>query len=824
MKLVALLAVFGCAMTTPVSAAPVPLPGGGNVDKVDFERHVMGLLSKSGCNAGSCHGSFQGKNGFRLSLFGFEPDFDFASITRDTLGRRVNVQTPDDSLLLLKAAGRTPHEGGMRFAKGSWMYDTFRAWIAAGATHTPGSGAIKAMTVTPGDFAVLANDKSLQLKVSATFADGSVEDITPFCDFKITDDAIADVSATGRLTPNQPGDAGLSVLYRGTVRALRVLVPSPAATGFEYPDIAATNAIDREIFAKLKLLNMVPSEASGDLEFLRRVTIDVVGILPTPDEARAFLADSSKDKRAKKIDELLKHPLHAALWATKLSDVTGNNTLALEQPQQTANRRSQMWHDWLRKRVADNVPYDQMVRDILTATTADGRPADEWIAAAGKLDAELVFTRPDPKAKPKPGEDPADGFDTGYEAKKTLDLFWRRQQRVPVEAWGEKVAAAFLGVRLECAQCHKHPTDRWTQDDYWGFANLFAPVNFVNNQFSSPDVKKAADAENKRRKDDAGMVKNNNQIVQLREMFFATTAAGTTRLPKLQPIPMTTRVVDPKALGGPELPHELGTDTRARLFAWMADAKNPFFAHSFVNRVWAHYFGVGLVNPVDDFSQANPPTNAPLLDLLAKQFVDSGYDLRALERAILTTRTYQLSSKTNDTNKFDKVNFAHGYIRPLMAEQVVDVLNSGIGTQETFGTDAPAGKKMTEVGSSRLANANLNYVLRIFGRPPRTTACDCERASEAALPQTLYRMTDPAIEQKLADRTNRIAQIVKDKLSDEKAVEELFLGTLTRLPTASEKASALKHLSDAKTPRDKLEALKVTLWALINTREFILNH
>jgi hypothetical protein len=316
------------------------------------------------------------------------------------------------------------------------------------------------------------------------------------------------------------------------------------------------------------------------------------------------------------------------------------------------------------------------------------------------------------------------------------------------------------------------------------------------------------------------MPANNNNVVQLREMFFATTG---NRVPPLRPIPMTTRVVQPKALGGPDLKHAAGTDTRAKLYDWMADPANPFFAKSFVNRVWAHYFGVGLVNPVDDFSQANPPTNAPLLDLLAKQFIDSGYDLRKLETAILNTKTYQLSSTANATNKFDKLNYARGYIRPLMAEQVVDVLNSGCGTDEVFGTDAPAGKKMSEVGSVRLTNQNLNYVLRIFGRPPRTTACDCERAAEPALPQTLYRMTDPTIEQKLT-QSKRLADIVKAKLSDEKAIEELFLGTLTRLPTDSEKAAALKHLGDAKTAREKQDALKVTLWALINTREFILNH
>jgi Protein of unknown function (DUF1553) len=286
-------------------------------------------------------------------------------------------------------------------------------------------------------------------------------------------------------------------------------------------------------------------------------------------------------------------------------------------------------------------------------------------------------------------------------------------------------------------------------------------------------------------------------------------------------IPMSARTVVSKALGGPELKHVMGADTRVKLYEWMASKENPFFAKSFVNRVWSHYFGVGLVNPVDDFSQANPPTNARLLDTLAKEFTDSGYDLRKLETSILLSRTYQLSAKANDTNKFDKNNFARSYVRPLMAEQVVDVLNSGIGVEEAFAADAPAGKKMTEVGASRLNNANLAYVLRIFGRPPRTTACDCERAGEPALPQTLFRLTDPSLTAKLVAQTNRAHTLAKSKKTNEEAVEELFLGTLSRFPTDAEKEDALKYIAAEKT---RAAGLQDVLWALINTREFILNH
>ena len=793
-------ALVACAALPAAARADVPLPSGGTIKEVDFERHVMGLLSKVGCNSGSCHGSFQGKNGFRLSLFGYDPAMDHAALTRDNLGRRVNLVRPDESLALTKGSGATAHDGGMRFGKDSWVYAVFREWVRAGARWTPGSGKIEKLAVTPADFAVLAADKPFAVTVSATFADGSTEDITPFCDFKISDDAIATVSPLGVLTPRQPGDAGLTVLYRGSIQAVRVLVPAPAGPG-GYPKVPEVNYVDREVFAKLKLLNMVPSPVAGDEVFLRRVTIDATGQLPTPAEVRAFVADPDPRKRDKAIDRLLAHPLHAALWATKLSDITGNNTTALENPQPTQPKRSQMWHDWLRKRVADNTPYDATVRDILTATSTDGKTPEEWVAFVKTVDAQA-----------------AKGFKTDYPEKKTLDLFWRRQQAVPVEAWGEKVAAAFLGVRLECAQCHKHPTDRWTQDEYWAFANLFAPVVFQNNQFSSPVVKKAADAENAARKEAAPKGGNNNNQLLVREMFVSPAAGG-----KMKPNPATGKAPTPKALGGPEITVKAGEDPRARLAAWVTSPDNPFFARSFVNRVWAHYFGIGLVNPADDFSLANPPTNARLLAALAADFVASKYDVRRLERTILLSRTYQLGYETTESNKFDKNNFSHAYVRPLMAEQVVDVLNSALGVDEKFtGVDeAPAGTKMVEVGSSRLANANLAYVLRIFGRPPRTTACDCERATEPALPQTLFRMTDPGLIAKFTDPAGRGAQLAKSKLTDAELAEEIFLATLTRKPTADEKDAAVKHLSSAKT---RGEAVTDLLWALVNTREFILNH
>ena len=801
-----LLSLSALLFASAFADAAVALPTGGTVKQVDFERHLMGLFSKAGCNNGSCHGSFQGKNGFRLSLFGLDPDKDFAAVTRDLQGRRADPVHPDSSLLLLKATGAMKHDGGAKFSKDSWQYNLMRQWIADGMPRRKGAGEIKGIEVFPKDMLSLKAGQKAQIKVTATFADDSTEDITPFCDFRMQDDAVARVNAFGQIDGIKPGDSGFVVLYRGQVASLRILVPTPPKPGFQYPKIEAVNYVDTEVFTKLKLLNVVPSDLSSDAEFLRRVTIDVTGSLPAPAEVRAFLADTAADKRAKKIDELLKNPRHAALWATKFSDVTGNNTLALEQPQGVAaTQKSQMWHDWIRARIDQNTPYDEIVRGIMTASSREGMTPEAWLAHVKKVEEQ--------SAK----------FDTSeYAGRKTLDMFWRRQAQVPSIEWGEKVAAAFLGVRLECAQCHKHPTDRWTQADYRAFANMFANISFANGQFSSPDVKTVVAAENAERVAKAGD-KNKNQVLNIREMFIgAAPRGGKNGNNGLLTHPETNKPLPPKAIAGPEFTIETGKDVRADLFAWMRAADNPFFAKSFVNRVWAHYFGAGVVDPVDDFSQANPPTNARLLDALAKDFVESKYDIRKLERTILLSRTYQNSSTPNDTNRLDKNNYARGYVRPMLAEVVVDVVNDALGTQEAFGTDAPAGRRVTDVGSSRLTNANVAYALRIFGRPPRTTACDCERAMEPALPQTLFRMTDPGLLQKMKAPTNRFNLLLKDrKMSDEAVLEDIFLASLGRFPTATEVDTFHQHRT---TATDRAEAFADVAWALINTREFILNH
>jgi hypothetical protein len=335
-------------------AAPVDLPNGVSLREINFERHVASLLGRMGCNAGSCHGSFQGKGGFYLSLFGYSSDKDYFGIARDGMGRRVNLENPDLSLILLKPTAHVAHEGGKRFAKNSWQYQVFREWIAQGAKNSPGSGAVKKLEVQPGEHRFTKPGETVPLKVVVEFADGTREDMAPFCDFRIKNYFIAEVSSTGIVTGLRPGDTAVIVSYRGNLLSARVLASAPQARDFNYPHVSEHNYIDHQVFAKLRQLDMVPSDLSGDAEFLRRVTIDTIGCLPTPDEVRSFLADRDPDKRTKKIDALLIDPLHAAVWATKFCDITGNNIEVMEGDAGMRARRSKMWHDWFRQRIADN--------------------------------------------------------------------------------------------------------------------------------------------------------------------------------------------------------------------------------------------------------------------------------------------------------------------------------------------------------------------------------------------------------------------------------------------------------------------------------------
>ncbi|VTR93552.1 Uncharacterized protein OS=Singulisphaera acidiphila (strain ATCC BAA-1392 / DSM 18658 / VKM B-2454 / MOB10) GN=Sinac_5986 PE=4 SV=1: PSCyt2: PSD1 [Gemmata massiliana] len=778
--------MFRAALLLTFVVGPVPARAAEPGGSVDFERHVIGLLNKSGCSAGSCHGSFGGKGGLRLSLFGAEPEKDFLALTRGGGGRRINSAEPDRSLLLLKATGQVSHGGGKRFAADSWQARALRSWIAAGGRRVADSGATLRLEFTLAEHVLTKPGETVQLSVRAKFADGAEADVTSFCELRAKDDSVADVSPLGEVRAARPGDTAIIASYRGLTAVARVLVP--IARTEPYPAIPEVNFVDRAVFAKLKRLNVVPSDLASDEEFLRRVMIDVTGGLPSPDEVRAFVADADPKKREKVIDKLLASPLHAALWATKMCDVTACNVEAMDGSPDQRTKRARMWHDWFRHRFATNVPYDRIVRGVLTATSREGHALRDWI------DAEIERER----AGEKGG---------AYRDRDTLDLFWRRfegEEYFPLEKMAELTSTAFLGVRLECAQCHRHPFDRWTQTDYRAFANAFGRVRFE----SSPDLTAAVvDLLEERRKLPPG--KLGAPIPRLREVYLS-------ERPRRLPHPDTGAVLNARALGGPEL---TGADPREALADWVTHADNPFFARAFVNRVWAHYFGTGLIDPVDDLAASNPASNEPLLNALAADFVRSGFDIRKLERTILVSRAYQLSSAPNDTNLRDRGNFARSYPRSLMAEAVLDVLNDALGTKEEFGGDAPAGARAIEVATNRVRAGHAARVFQVFGRPARSSTCDCERASGPALPQTLFLMTDPVLLKKITG--GRLAKLLAAKMSDARIVDELFLAALSRLPDANEKTTALERVSGAP---DREAGLTDVLWALVNTREFILNH
>eukprot|EP00913_Durusdinium_trenchii_P005685 g5303.t1 len=769
-----LLAYFATA-TSAATAEPIRLPGGATLKSIDFERHVVGLMGQLGCNAGACHGSFQGKGGFRLSLFGYSSDFDYKSLTRDHFGRRISTARPSESLLLRKPTMQTAHEGGRRMKTGSWQYRVIHRWIADGAKRTPGSGAVAELRLLPENL-TLSDRSPKQLRVVARFTDGAEEDVTPFCTFRIQNDAVAVASAEGVVTAGVPGDTGVIAEYRGHFATTRAIVPVPESSRLPWPDIHPAGAIDDDVFAKLRRLGITPSPNCSDTDFLRRLALDTIGRIPTPDEVRRFVNDKRPDKRARAIEAFLADPMHAALWATRLSDITGNEIDALPGSRDLQPKYAAMWHNWLRARIANNTPYDEIVKGILTTTSRGNMPIAGWITKRAKL---LRTAR--------------GSFRNGYSRQPALDLYWKR----PAGRLAEISAAAFMGVRIECAQCHKHPFDRWTQTDYRAFVNIFARMRYG----SSPELRAAmVDRLDERRRLRAAGKALPPPLPRLQEAFLSRNA-------NWEKDPETGAPLKPKALGGPEFSPT--GDARRDLFAWLTRPGNPYFAKTFVNRVWAHYFGRGLVHPVDDFSVVNPPSHARLLDRLSRDFVRSGYDIRRLERLILNSQTYQLSSTPNQTNRWDRTNFSRAYVRGLPAEVAVDTLQTATGVRLNFGNDVPRGARAIEIAPSRLRSATAGRLFQVFERPARKTVCDCERRGDPSVRQALFLMTDTQL---LTDASSgRLKQLLAGDLTDDAIVDELFLATFSRFPKPDERAAVRQHL---KSKSDRNKAFADLFWAL----------
>ncbi len=791
---------FVCAKICPAGES------GPKPSQVDFERHVVGLLGKLGCNAGSCHGSFQGKGGLFLSLFSYAPEKDHKSLVKDAFGRRVDPMSPASSLILAKATGQVAHGGGRLIQVDSEAYRTLHDWIAQGAKRIPESGSIRALTLSP-DGGSLAPDETKPLRVIAEFADGSREDVTWLTEFSSQDEGVMGVSDSGTIQARRPGSTAIVASYLGEVVTGHFDMPyEPVESAESIKSAEAEHPIDRIIDAQLARLNLVPSTPVDDATFLRRLTLDTIGRLPTIAEQDAFAADGRPDRRLRKIDELLAHPQHSSLWATKLSDMTLNSLTTMENRQDVMrNMRpkwSRMWWDWLRKRVAENRPYDEIVRGIVTATSRDDDTPEAWFAEWTALNEKAVGS-----------------FESDYADKPTNDLFWRRQG-FNKEQTIELIASSFLGLQVQCAQCHKHPFDRWTQADYRSFENIVMPIRFdANAPESQAMLKKEADARREKEPDDL----KKRQIQPHREVYVQKSKQGNYLRHPDTNLPLPVR-----PLGGPDfLPAARqmpSDDFRDELVDWMARPENPYFAANFANRVWAHYFGIGIVNPVDNFAVGNPPSNPELLKALAAKFVELKFDIRAFEKYVLTTAAYARSSVPSANNASDDRHFSRYVPHPMMAEVAADVVSDALFWKPDPRTmpDVAPGSRAIEVPGNQVTQRDLAFQFRIFGRPPRSVSCECERAADPALPQSLFLAGDEFVVQGIA-QSPWMRWANDAEWTDEDLTEHAFRRILAREATPEERTTARERLA-GKTGKKRAEALADILWALMNTREFLLNY
>jgi len=780
----------------------------------DFRRHVLPLLGRLGCNARACHGSLQGKGDFRLSLFGYDFKADHEALVGGD-EPRADVKNPAASLMLYKPTHKDKHGGGERMKADSWQYQLMRRWIESGARGV-GEGNYKSvkLEVTPGEVLFSDEGQRTALRVVACWSDGSVEDVTPLCRYQTNDESIADIDGDGVVTSKGRGDTHVVAFYDSGVAVAPVLRPVSKKAGPSYPDVPTPTKIDELIVAKLRKLGIVPSEVCSDGEFLRRVSLDMTGTLPTPREIEAFLSDSSPDKRAKKIAELLERPTYTARWATRLCDITGNSPRQFDGTG-PAEEYARQWYDWIARRIRENVPYDKLVAGIVLGHSR--RPGQSY---RDFIEEQSAYYR---------AKDPTD-----FTARETMPYFWAKYTSRMPEERALNVSYAFLGVRIECAQCHKHPFDRWTQDDFNRFTAFFDTIAFG----VAPDAKKTyqemivklGDKGNQNQRQRARLLRaQKGEVVPWTEVFLAPKG---TRVEKGKLVKAPDRVT-PRVLGGKEINLKGVDDPRQPLMEWMRSKDNPYFARAFINRVWAEYFGVGIINPPDDMNQANPPSNAALLDYLAKGFVDHGFDMKWLHRGIASSQAYQRSLKTNETNRLDERNFSHASVRRLPAEVLFDAI-----AQATAGS-AELARATTDVEQRALGpkggafvgrRGDSDYASKVFGRSPRDSNCDCSASIEPNLLQAIYMQNDKevlaAIDRKggwLDEIRARIKKASGGKAAIDSAalIREAFLRTVGRPPTAAEAKRSAAHLD---LVGDPVEGLHELLWSLLNTREFITNH
>lgn len=693
---------------------------------VSYRHDVIPIFLRGGCNAGGCHGAARGKDGFRLSLFGFDPAGDHFRLTREQAVRRINVTVPEDSLLLTKIIGDVPHTGGKRFERDSVYYETLRQWIADGAlADLDNAPTIESVSIYPPR-AVLEGEGATQKFIAvAHYSDGATRDVSNLAIFLSNNDSSAKIDPDGLVTAGQRGEAFIMARF-DTHTVGRQVLALPAGQNFKPTEEQSVNYIDDLVAKKLNTLRINPSTLCSDEEFLRRVNLDIVGRLPTREEYDQFLADTDPVKRASKIDELLARKEFAEIWAMKWSELLMVKSI----PNRVEYKPMFLYSQWITRQIAAGVPLDEMVRNLLSAS-------------GGSFSS------------------PAVNF---YQIEETT------------QKTAENVAQIFLGIRVQCAQCHNHPFDRWTMDDYYSFEAFFSQIG----------RKRAED---------------------YRETIVFDRRAGEVKHP------VGGQEMKPKFLGGDE-PDTKGRDRREVLAEWITSKENPYFAVNVANRVWAHFFGIGIVEPVDDVRVSNPASNPELFEELGKRLIDYKYDLRQLVRDICNSNTYQRSSIPNETNATDSLNFARARIRRIPAEMLLDSLCEITNAQEKF-PGLPLGSRAVQIADGRTST----YFLTTFGRAPRDTVCACEAKAEPTLSQALQLLNGSAVHNKI-QQGKLVQSWLEAGMSPHEVIEEIYIRCLSRKPTDNELKDLIALCGDSKKP---IAELQDVFWAVLNSREFLFN-
>jgi hypothetical protein len=695
---------------------------------ISFKLDVMPVFMKAGCNTGACHGAARGKDGFMLSLFGYDPDGDHHRITREQPGRRVDLAVPEASLLVEKSVGEVPHTGGKRFDANSFLNKPLVEWIAAGTPEDPEDQAkCVGIELYPKQAVLDGEGEAQQLLVVAKYSDGTTRDVTSLAVFRSNNEGSVEVDEAGLATAGERGEAFVMASFDVHNVGSQFLA-LPKGLEYEPQPTEPVNYIDELVDLKLKKLRMHPSEQCSDEEFLRRIYIDLIGMVPTYAEYSEFIQDSDPDKRTKKIDELLERKEFTELWVSKWAE-----WLMMRSSNQVSEKSIFLYYQWLVDQIANNVPMDEMVRDILASEGG-------------------TFTTPQTNF---------------YEIE-------RNQLQV-----AENVAQIFMGMRIQCAQCHNHPFDRWTQDDYYNFAAFFSQIG-------------------RKRGED------------YREQVIFNRGGGEVRHP------VTGQNATPQFLGGgrPEIPG--GTDRRKVLAEWLASPDNPYFASNFANRIWQHFFGIGIIEEVDDVRISNPASNPELLEALAEKFTEYNYDFRKLVRDICVSNAYQRTTRRNESNMHDEANFAHQNIRRIKAESMLDIISQVTRTKDKF-SKLPEGARAVQIADGRTST----YFLRTFGRAERETACSCEVKMEPTLSQALHLLNGDTVNNKMRQGGVIKKLLEEGELEPLEAIDRLYVICLTRLPTEEEKEALAPLVADGTNVEQGLEDI---FWALLNSREFLFNH